>query len=113
MPACAAGSHGALSADTGTRIRAFLGESADGGGSDGASLLDGPCHHWFRSAAAALFQDRAGKGPNRAEQEQGVKTHSKGRRTHRENRWVLFNNGCIHGIQHSELVLVRSVPNRS
>ena len=26
---------------------------------------------------------------------------------------MLFNNGCIHGIQHSELVLVRSVPNRS
>jgi hypothetical protein len=33
--------------------------------------------------------------------------------TARERRWVLFNNGCIHGIQHSELVVVRSVPHRS
>jgi hypothetical protein len=33
--------------------------------------------------------------------------------TARERRWVLFNNGCIHGIQHSELLVVRSVPHRS
>ena len=33
--------------------------------------------------------------------------------TARERRWVLFNNGCIHGIQHSELIVVRSVPHRS
>jgi hypothetical protein len=31
----------------------------------------------------------------------------------RERRWVIFNNGCIHGVQHSELVVVRSVPHRS
>src|SRR5512142_187036 len=31
----------------------------------------------------------------------------------RERRWVLFNNGCIHGIQHSQVVVVRSVPGRS
>jgi hypothetical protein len=30
--------------------------------------------------------------------------------TARERRWVLFSNGCIHGIQHSELLVVRSVP---
>src|SRR5437868_4004463 len=35
---------------------------------------------------------------------QNVKTQKNARQTHRENRWVLFNNGCIHGIQHSELV---------
>jgi hypothetical protein len=33
--------------------------------------------------------------------------------TARERRWVLFNNGCIHGIQHSELLVVRSVPGLS
>jgi hypothetical protein len=31
----------------------------------------------------------------------------------RERRWVIFNNGCVHGVQHSELVVVRSVPHRS
>jgi hypothetical protein len=33
--------------------------------------------------------------------------------TARARRWVLFNNGCIHGIQHSELLVVRRVPHRS
>src|SRR5437588_2534329 len=31
----------------------------------------------------------------------------------KERRWVIFNNGCIHGVQHSELVVVRSIPHRS
>src|ERR1051326_8475279 len=31
----------------------------------------------------------------------------------KERRWLVFNNGCIHGVQHSELVVVRSSPNRS
>src|SRR5690348_16551071 len=33
--------------------------------------------------------------------------------TSQERRWVLFNNGCIHGIQHPRLVVVRRVPYRS
>ena len=42
-----------------------------------------------------------------------MKTEKRKKQVMRERRWVLFNNGCIHGIQHSELVMVRSVPHRS
>jgi hypothetical protein len=31
----------------------------------------------------------------------------------KERRWVIFDNGCIHGIQHSELTVIRSRPRRS
>ena len=42
-----------------------------------------------------------------------MKTKHNKPKTVRERRWVLFNNGCIHGLQHSELLVVRSVPHRS
>lgn len=42
-----------------------------------------------------------------------VNTTRKSKQVNRERRWVLFNNGCIHGIHHSEVVMVRSVPHRS
>ena len=42
-----------------------------------------------------------------------MKTDKKKKQVRKERRWVLFNNGCIHGIQHAELVMVRSVPHRS
>src|SRR5690242_1200209 len=42
-----------------------------------------------------------------------MKTQKKGSHVRKERRWVLFNNGCIHGIHHAEMVLTRSVPHRS
>jgi hypothetical protein len=30
-----------------------------------------------------------------------------------ERRWVLFSNGCFHGIRHSEVTVLRSKPHRS
>src|SRR5689334_7583773 len=35
------------------------------------------------------------------------------KRLSQERRWVFFNNGCLHGIQHSRLVVVRRMPSRS
>src|SRR4051812_39783101 len=31
----------------------------------------------------------------------------------REQRWIVLSNGCLHGIEHSELVVLRRTPNRS
>jgi hypothetical protein len=31
---------------------------------------------------------------------------------HKQRRWVIFNNGSIHGIQHSELTIIRRAPSR-
>ena len=45
--------------------------------------------------------------------ETNVRTRKNAKQVKREHRWVLFNNGCIHGIQRSELVLVRRLPHRS
>lgn len=42
-----------------------------------------------------------------------MKHANKDQRRPREGRWMLFNKGCIHGVHHSELVVVRSTPNRS
>ena len=33
--------------------------------------------------------------------------------TGRKRRWVVFSNGSVHGVQHSELVMFRRLPNRS
>jgi hypothetical protein len=43
-----------------------------------------------------------------------MRTHHKkspGKGQHR--RWVLFTNGCVHGVEHSELTIFRRVPCRS
>jgi hypothetical protein len=43
----------------------------------------------------------------------GSRAARKLKRQAKERRWVFFNNGCIHGIQHSEVVVVRTLPHRS
>jgi hypothetical protein len=31
----------------------------------------------------------------------------------KQNRWTFFNNGCVHGVHHSEVVIVKSRPRES
>jgi len=35
------------------------------------------------------------------------------KQTSQQRRWVFFNNGCIHGIHHTELLVVRRRPDQS
>src|SRR5512133_1498463 len=42
-----------------------------------------------------------------------MKTSSKVQPTQKQRRWMLFSNGCVHGIRHSEFVLLRTRPGRS
>ena len=42
-----------------------------------------------------------------------MKKSPKARHAPGERRWVLFSNGCLHGIRRSEFIVVRSNPQRS
>jgi hypothetical protein len=42
-----------------------------------------------------------------------VKTTKPQKNDKRERKWLSFSDGCIHGIRHSEVVVVRSRPHRS
>jgi hypothetical protein len=41
------------------------------------------------------------------------KPQSPRRFTTKENRWTFFNNGCVRGVHHSEIVIVKSRPRQS
>src|SRR4029079_16273480 len=44
---------------------------------------------------------------------QQKKMRTKRQQRVQRQRWMLFSNGAVHGVQHTNMVLLESVPNRS
>src|ERR1051325_3286671 len=90
------------------------------GDPNGTALLDYHRHHGVRRAAAPLLKDGARTrfpgtpGRQTGPHHQGAKMNRRTAKPHvKERRWVVFNNGCIHGIQRSEMVMIRTIPKQS